>query len=109
MSNQSALPGVIYIHDTGRSLCIQVRGPLSGALVPELLQVWETSRSIQQRVHVLDLKAAGPFSREGVKALDFLHASGVRLLWPEDTPRSQRRTPLLSALRTFFCQTVTCF
>lgn len=106
MSRHIALSSGIYIHDNSQSLRIQVRGPLSGALVPELLQVWETSRSIGQRLYLLDLRSVGPVSAEGVEALDFLGRSGVQLLWPDDSDRSQRRRPLLCALRTLFCETV---
>jgi hypothetical protein len=108
MPNPKTLAGGVYIHDTGKSLCIQVRGPLEGNLVPELMQIWETSRSIGHRSYLLDLKAAGPVSTEGMEALDFLRVAGVRLLWPDDAHRTQGRRPLLAALRTFLGENVFC-
>jgi hypothetical protein len=106
MPNQEAQPAGIYLHDKGRSICIQVCGPLEGAMVPELLQLWKTSCSIRQRTFVVDLKAAAPVSAEGMEALDLLRAAGVQVLWPDDANRSTRRRPLLSVLRNLFCETV---
>lgn len=106
MPKQEAQPAGIYQHDLGRSICIQVRGPLDGAMVTELLQIWLTSRSIPKRTFVVDLQAAAAVSAEGMQALDLLRASGVQLLWPDDGNRSPRRKPMLSALRNLFCETV---
>lgn len=102
MPNPAQLPGEIYIHDTGQSLWLQVRGPLDRSLVQELLQVWETSRSVGKRTYFIDLKVAGMISAEGMEALNSLHASGALLLWPDEGRKSPRPGAFLTALRSFF-------
>ncbi|MBC7924207.1 MAG: hypothetical protein H7039_00980 [Bryobacteraceae bacterium] len=92
--------GAIYIHDSSQGCRLQIRGTLDARLAPELLQVWETTRSIGPAI-LIDLKSAGPITAEGEKALEYLRASGARIHFHKP-PSSRTLTCYLPLWMTAF-------
>ena len=104
MSGYPAPTSGIYIHDASQCLRIQVCGPLGDDSVRELLQIWETARSIGPKLHLLDLRAAGPVSTNGRQAIQILRAAGVSLLWPDQEGRFEHTQSVLAALQALFAK-----
>ncbi|MBC7927456.1 MAG: hypothetical protein H7039_17550 [Bryobacteraceae bacterium] len=94
--------GAIYIHDSSQVCRLQIRGTLDARLAPELVQVWETTRSIGPSI-VIDLESAGPVTAEGENALQYLRASGARMQFPKP-PSSRTLTRYLPfRMNAFLC------
>lgn len=92
----------IYVHDASQSLRAQVCGSLGGNSAQELLQVWDTTRSIGPKLYLLPLRAAGPVPNNGRQVIRILRAAGVKPLWPHQDGRFEQTQPWLAAWQTLF-------
>jgi hypothetical protein len=102
MSGCAVPASEIYVQDASPSHHAQVCGPLGGDSVQELLQIWETARSIGPKLHLLHLRAAGPVSTNGRQAIQILRAAGLSPLWPDQDGRFEHTKPFLAALQALF-------